>query len=61
MFSSGATCHSADCCFSEITLLNSKRVGLVQSDLSVITSNVACSRHDMAENCITYVLALIIN
>jgi hypothetical protein len=32
MFLSGATCLSADCCFSEIALLNpTKPIGLVQS------------------------------
>ena len=33
MWSSGETCRSADCCFSELELKQpTKRVGLVQSE-----------------------------
>ena len=50
---SGATCLSADCCFSELALKKAtKRVGLVQSrSHHHLIKKKNCSCHDIAENC----------
>jgi hypothetical protein len=50
---SGTTSLSVDCCFSELTLLNStSRVCLPSTERKTSLShwNVTCSRHDIAEN-----------
>jgi hypothetical protein len=45
MCQSGATCLPTDCCFSELALKIYYR-----ADIIIISLNVTCSLHDMAEN-----------
>ena len=51
MCPSGATCLPADCCSVNLHYQNlTKRVGLVQSVITIILSDVYCSQHDIVEN-----------
>ena len=51
MCPSGATCLPADCCSVNLHYQNlTKRVGLVQSVITIILSDVSCSQHDIVEN-----------
>jgi hypothetical protein len=53
MCPSGATCLTADCCFSELSLYKSNQACWSSTKRTSSSSHwqLTCSRHDIAENC----------
>ena len=49
MYPSGATCIFADCCVSGLAHKGLSVFVYYKADNIIISSNVTCSRHDMAE------------